>query len=100
MCLNALAKIQKASINISNEFFAFSFAVGLLIIGMCSFAFRYDEYFWQHDSEVPFNASELSWAFYLALVSCLLTIIAPILVTLEIFAGKYFAVNTEENDGL
>ena len=67
---------------------------------MCSFAFRYDEYFWQHDSEVPVNASYLSWAFYLALVSCLLTIIAPIFVVLEIFADKYFEVDTEENDGL
>ena len=75
------------------------FAVGLLIIGMCSFAFRYDEYFWQRDSAVSPNESELAWAFYLALVSLLLTIIAPLFVVMEIFADKYIFVEDPE-DGL
>ncbi len=80
-----------------NGSFSACTAVLLLIIGMCSFAFRYDEYFWQRDEAVPHDASKLSWAFYLTLTSCLLTIIAQAFVALEILSDKYLAVDTEED---
>ena len=64
---------------------------------MCSFAFRYDEYFWQRDDAGQHDQSKLAWAFYLALVSCLMTIVAPIFVVMEIFADKYIAVQDAED---